>query len=101
LKNIEPRVSEIITSFEEIDNLPDQETSVMLMKKLIVKNKLSWERKLTVVMTDKSVKEMKLEENWKFQKIIEVKRLLETQNLSWKEIEVELDMDEKDLEVWV
>ena len=48
----------------------DQKTSVKLQKKLSLKNKLSLERKLTVMKKDNSVEEMKLEEKWKFVKII-------------------------------
>ena len=42
------RVSEIITSFESIDKMLDQDSSVKLKKYLSFKKKLSLEDKLTV-----------------------------------------------------
>ena len=62
---MEPSVSEIITSFESIDKLLDQDSSVRLKKILSFKKKLSLEEKLTVMKTNKSPEQKKLEEKEK------------------------------------
>ena len=65
------KVSEIITSFESIDKMLDQDSSVKLKKYLSVKKKLSLEDKLTVIKTNNSPEEKKLEEKEK-KKILEM-----------------------------
>ena len=51
------KVSEIITSFESIDKLLDQDSSVKLKKCLSFKKRLSLEDKLTVIKTTNSQEE--------------------------------------------